>query len=228
MGNQNRWILAVLRTLFQRARTTSIKLQTLAVLRTLFGCLKCGVHRTANLGSSTDTFLWNDRTAGPRQFYGHFSTGREINHRKTADLGSSTDTFRLSGKCVRRTAGPQQFCGSPIELRTLAVLWTHLIFGSVEANIQQCALCLCVCLCLSKCLCLCVCICLCPKAQIMWIVIKLLLDGSNCCSVAPIVTQRLQLLVSGVQPLVDACLVAGQLTTATTGRVPVELGGGSL
>ena len=50
-------------------RTTSVKLQTLAVQRTLFGCLKFGAFRTVDLGNSMDT---------PTELL---------------DPGSSTDTF---------------------------------------------------------------------------------------------------------------------------------------
>ena len=40
--------------------------------------------------------------------------------------------------------------------------------------------------------------------------------GSSCCSVAAIFTWRLQLFVSGVQLLVDACLPSRYLATITT------------
>jgi hypothetical protein len=44
-----------------------------------FSCLKVGAHGTVDLGISTDTLFGNDRTAGPRKFYGYFSSSQEIN-----------------------------------------------------------------------------------------------------------------------------------------------------
>ena len=59
------------------AGENNTKLRTLAVLRTLFGCLKFGAFRTADLGSSTDT---------PTELL---------------YLGSSTDTFPSGEKmCI--------------------------------------------------------------------------------------------------------------------------------
>ena len=59
---------------FPAVRTTSVKLWTLAVLRTLFGCLKFGAFITADSCSSTDT------------------------QSELLDLGSSTDTFPAGEK----------------------------------------------------------------------------------------------------------------------------------
>ena len=110
-------------------------------------------HRTADVGSSMDTFLCGQnygpqlfyghffhvhKTAGPRQFYGHFSNP-VAKTTKTADLSSIMDTFRLLElifiRRVHKTAGPRQFYG---HIETLVDLGTSM--GTELQVLQNCRL----------------------------------------------------------------------------------------
>ena len=125
-------MLAVLATFYNSAPSSSAMderqtCSTSAVLWMILGPPGANVYKTADLGSFMDGFgprqnFSNNKTAGPRQFYGWFWA----HHNKTAGPQQFYGWFWALRVPCCQNCGPWQFYGWIWTLQTSAVLWMVL------------------------------------------------------------------------------------------------------